>query len=106
MPNPLLLPLKFGALAMSQHISHSKIVLGSGLQNRFYSFCAPYKVVKMIEYAESHLNPRYLLKCDDDSFVRLGHVLGELRLLGEEGESLYWGYFNGRAPVMAKVSSW
>jgi hypothetical protein len=62
-------------------------------------------VLKMVEYAVTHLDPSYILKCDDDSFVRLGLIQKELEALGEEeGASLYWGYFNGRAPVMPKVS--
>jgi hypothetical protein len=56
----------------------------------------------MIEFAASHIRPRFLLKCDDDSFVRLGSILEELPKKG--GESfLYWGYFDGRAPVITKV---
>jgi hypothetical protein len=56
----------------------------------------------MIEFAAAHIRPRFLLKCDDDSFVRVGSILQELPKEG--GESfLYWGYFDGRAPIITKV---
>jgi hypothetical protein len=56
----------------------------------------------MIEFAAEHIRPRFLLKCDDDSFVRVGSIMQELPKEG--GESfLYWGYFDGRAPIITKV---
>jgi hypothetical protein len=56
----------------------------------------------MIEFAAEHIRPRFLLKCDDDSFVRVGNILQELPKEG--GKSfLYWGYFDGRAPIITKV---
>lgn len=57
------------------------------------------------------LSFRYVLKCDDDTYVKLDRVVAELlvydRLLGERyGHSeatvrpeLYWGYFSGNAHV-------
>jgi hypothetical protein len=63
----------------------------------------------MIGYAVDHLNPRYLLKCDDDTFVRLEKILAELDVMrvedddDEDGSLLYWGFFDGRAPIINKV---
>jgi len=43
----------------------------------------------------------YLLKVDDDSFVRVGELLDELKNSNYKS-GLYWGYFDGRAPVQRR----
>lgn len=52
---------------------------------------------------------KYILKCDDDTYVKLGDVVSELQLYDDNlakktwttngPPDLYWGYFNGRANV-------
>ncbi|KDR17902.1 Beta-1,3-galactosyltransferase 6, partial [Zootermopsis nevadensis] len=54
---------------------------------------------------------QYLLKCDDDSFVQVDKVVSELQTIKlTKGNSLYWGFFNGRAQVKVngkwKESDW
>ena len=44
---------------------------------------------------------KYLLKVDDDSYVQLPLVLEELKNSNFD-KSLYWGFFDGRAPVFLK----
>ena len=44
---------------------------------------------------------KYLLKVDDDSYVQLPSVLEELKHSNFDN-SLYWGFFDGRAPVFSK----
>lgn len=41
----------------------------------------------------------FVLKCDDDSFVRVEPILLELRSRFYENNKLYWGFFDGRAKV-------
>ena len=41
----------------------------------------------------------YLLKVDDDSFVRLGALLNALKDI-EQHPLLYWGFLDGRAKPM------
>ncbi|EGD81785.1 hypothetical protein PTSG_02498 [Salpingoeca rosetta] len=42
----------------------------------------------------------FVTKTDDDSFVRVDRILEELRTLDySDTKGLYWGYFDGRAPV-------
>ena len=43
----------------------------------------------------------YLLKVDDDSYVQLPMILEELKNSNFD-KSLYWGFFDGRAPVFSK----
>lgn len=45
---------------------------------------------------------KYVLKCDDDSFVRVSKIKYELKTVysqTDEGLNLYWGFFDGRARV-------
>jgi galactosylxylosylprotein 3-beta-galactosyltransferase len=54
---------------------------------------------------------QYLLKCDDDSFVQVDKVVSELQTIKlTKDQSLYWGFFNGRAQVKEtgkwKESDW
>lgn len=58
-------------------------------------------------------NFKYLLKTDDDTYVKLNEVLADLHvyhdklemLAGQPMPELYWGYFNGRAQVK-QVGKW
>ena len=43
----------------------------------------------------------YLLKVDDSSYVQIPKMLKELKK-SDIGKSLYWGFFDGRAPVFLK----
>ncbi|EEB15324.1 beta-1,3-galactosyltransferase, putative [Pediculus humanus corporis] len=44
---------------------------------------------------------KFVLKCDDDTFVRVREVINELKTVysGDKGRNLYWGFFDGRAKV-------
>ncbi|XP_004928460.2 beta-1,3-galactosyltransferase 6 isoform X1 [Bombyx mori] len=80
------------------------------------------KVLKALKWFSENLkNLRYLIKCDDDSFVRIDLIVRDLeafapKMDGEEIKSfvsykvgwlkshsayngLYWGYFSGKAKV-------
>lgn len=41
----------------------------------------------------------FVLKCDDDSYVRIPDILRELRIKHVNKSMLYWGFFDGRAKV-------
>ena len=47
---------------------------------------------------------KYLSKVDDDTYVRIPEVIDELHNTNYEN-SLYWGFFDGRAPVQ-KSGKW
>lgn len=54
---------------------------------------------KLIEsFVRVHnINFEYLLKCDDDTFVDISKIIGELD--NAPKNKFYWGYFNGNAHV-------
>lgn len=58
------------------------------------------KVLKSFEFSQKNFKFDYLLKCDDDTFVDLEKVIHELQKLNDP--TLYWGFFDGRAPVQTK----
>ncbi|XP_046326793.1 beta-1,3-galactosyltransferase 6-like isoform X1 [Haliotis rufescens] len=55
------------------------------------------KLLTSLEWIHEHVDFKFLLKVDDDSFVRLDALLKELKFKDEE--KLYWGFFDGRAHV-------
>ena len=58
------------------------------------------KVLKSLEFSHKNFKFEFLLKCDDDTFVDLEKVIEELQEVTDP--TLYWGFFDGRAPVQTK----
>lgn len=56
------------------------------------------KVLAALIQLNRNVQFKYLLKVDDDSYVQLPVLLDELQNSNFEKE-LYWGFFDGRAPV-------
>lgn len=63
------------------------------------------KLLDSLAYIESEIDYKYLLKVDDDSYVRLDTLSQDLLDYHEQMNrhspetGLYWGYFNGRAQI-------
>lgn len=60
------------------------------------------KVLRMIEYANDHFVGKLLMKCDDDTFINTPLLAEEIGKSLYEQERIYWGFFDGRAPVLKK----
>lgn len=72
------------------------------------------KLLQSLNVLTAHYEYSYLLKVDDDTYVKLDNLLNELvsydrKLLRRRPDyghdplpELYWGYFNGRATVKTK----
>jgi len=58
------------------------------------------KLVKTLEFANKNFKFDFVLKCDDDTFVDVERVVAELAEL--QDPFLYWGFFDGRAPVQTR----
>lgn len=71
------------------------------------------KLLLGIDRSVGEFNFKYLLKTDDDTYVKLNEVLDDLHVYNDKLEmiagqpmpELYWGYFNGRAQVK-KIGKW
>ncbi|XP_078464010.1 beta-1,3-galactosyltransferase 6 [Lampetra fluviatilis] len=66
------------------------------------------KLLHMMAWLGQNADFEFVLKVDDDSFVRLDALVPELRR--QDARRLYWGFFNGRARVKGsgrwKESDW
>lgn len=58
----------------------------------------PSKVLQTFKWIDQNVNSSYILKVDDDSFVRLDHIISELKST-HSARRLYWGFFRGDAHV-------
>lgn len=58
------------------------------------------KVLKSFEFSHKNFRFDFLLKCDDDTFVDIEKIIEELEKKADP--ALYWGFFDGRAPVQTK----
>ena len=59
------------------------------------------KVLASFVQLSRNVKFEYLLKVDDDSYVQLPKILEELKNSNFD-KSLYWGFFDGRAPVLSR----
>lgn len=55
------------------------------------------KLLSTLKWVDQHVKYNFLLKIDEDSFVRVEKILDEL--LSKPQSRLYWGFFDGRAHV-------
>ncbi|KAL4221233.1 UDP-Gal betaGal beta 1 [Mactra antiquata] len=55
------------------------------------------KLLSTLKWVDDHAKFNFLLKVDEDSFVRVENILNEL--LSKPMARLYWGFFDGRAHV-------
>lgn len=71
------------------------------------------KLLMSFEIMDTKVSFKYLLKTDDDTYVKLGQLVADLHRYDEAlaikrysaanpRPELYWGYFNGRAQVKKK----
>ncbi|XP_054857002.1 beta-1,3-galactosyltransferase 6 [Eublepharis macularius] len=85
---------------------HRDLLLLPDLRDSYENLTA--KVLAMYVWLDQHLDFRFVLKADDDTFVRLDVLVEELRT--KEPRRLYWGFFSGRGRVKSggkwKENAW
>ena len=62
------------------------------------------KLLAALVYIHHNVQFRFLLKCDDDTYVQLHQLQYELKEVPYK-QRVYWGFFNGNAPVF-KAGPW
>ncbi|ELT88690.1 hypothetical protein CAPTEDRAFT_118776 [Capitella teleta] len=62
------------------------------------------KLMGALQFAISNMDFRFFMKVDDDSFVRVDALRREAKRI--EGRGVYWGFFDGRAPVVKTGGPW
>ena len=83
----------------SEHANYSDLLMLPSLKDRYQNLTL--KVLNILVWADNHLNFSYLLKCDDDTYVRVGAIISELKRR-KSRKSLYWGYFSGQNKPFTK----
>ncbi|XP_073505574.1 beta-1,3-galactosyltransferase 6 [Phyllobates terribilis] len=66
------------------------------------------KLLLMYTWLDRHVDYKFVMKADDDTFARLDVLLDELK--AQEPQRYYWGFFSGRGRVKSlgkwRESSW
>lgn len=93
-----------------ENLKQRDLILLNNLHDNFLNLTL--KLMQGINFLNTHLAFNYLLKCDDDSFIRIDLIVKELetrrrQMQREDRNSYcyYWGFFDGRAKVL-KVGKW
>ncbi|XP_063292268.1 beta-1,3-galactosyltransferase 6 [Pelobates fuscus] len=85
---------------------HGDLLLLPALRDSYDNLTA--KLLHMYVWLDRHVDYKFVLKADDDTFARLDVLLEELK--AKEPRRLYWGFFSGRGRVKAagkwKESTW
>lgn len=84
-----------------EQFSHNDLLLLNGLTESYKNLTT--KLMYSLQWVDQTVDYKFLLKVDDDSFVRVDQLLKEIPL--KPPERLYWGFFDGRAHVK-KAGKW
>lgn len=90
------LPVKDWEDLKQENRKFGDILFLSELEDSYYELTN--KVLQTFMWVDENLKFSYLLKVDDDSFVRLDVIISELEKNLQRGK-LYWGFFRGDAHV-------
>jgi galactosylxylosylprotein 3-beta-galactosyltransferase len=91
-----LTPEKFAKLNQEDRDYHDMLLL-KDTQDEYKKLTT--KVVDAFTWLDTNVNYKFVLKVDDDTFVRVQNVYDELRTKHKDNGALYWGYFTGDARV-------
>ncbi|KAM4704512.1 beta-1,3-galactosyltransferase 6 isoform 2-T2 [Rhinophrynus dorsalis] len=93
------------SLEMEQR-RHGDLLLLPELRDSYENLTA--KLLLMYVWLDRHVDYKFVLKADDDTFARLDVLMEELK--AKEPRRLYWGFFSGRGRVKSggkwKESAW
>ncbi|RWS24768.1 hypothetical protein B4U80_08322, partial [Leptotrombidium deliense] len=84
----------------AENETHQDLLLLSNVKDNYSSLT--HKVLAAFQWIQRCVQFQYVLKVDDDSFVRIDAVLNELLERKKVRTKLFWGYFDGRASVKRK----
>ncbi|KAJ6646942.1 Beta-1,3-galactosyltransferase 6 [Pseudolycoriella hygida] len=94
-------------LLLTESKSHNDLLLLDNLQDSYRNLTK--KLVLSLKFVSDNLSFRYLLKCDDDTYVKLDIMtayllayhekLSSVNFASNPAPDLYWGYFNGKANI-------
>lgn len=89
-----------------ENARHHDLLLLPDLKDSYDNLTS--KLVHMYSWLDQHVDCKFVLKADDDTFARLDVIKEELQ--AKEPKKLYWGFFYGRGRVKSagkwKESTW
>ncbi|XP_022090258.1 beta-1,3-galactosyltransferase 6-like [Acanthaster planci] len=77
----------------AEQARHKDLLFLPSLKDSFGSLTN--KLIQMLTWLDQNVDFQYMLKADDDTYVRLDAMVKELK--SKNKEKLYWGFFDGRA---------
>lgn len=83
------------ALLHSEQSEKQDLLLLPNIEDSYLSL--PMKLLHSLAWVEKNVATKFVLKVDDDSFVRLDALVKELQEKYVNDTRLYWGFFDGRA---------
>ncbi|GAB1607917.1 beta-1,3-galactosyltransferase 6-like [Argonauta hians] len=84
-----------------ENVRHQDLILLPGVVDSYRNLTL--KVLEGFLWIDNNIDYKYVLKTDQDTYVRLGRIEKELRSTAKD--RLYWGFFDGRAHVK-KQGKW
>ena len=84
-----------GAL-ITEYEEHNDLLFLTDLKESYHNLTL--KVLKSFAWIAQNIDSKFVLKVDDDSFVRLGDLVLDLMKKEKYGR-IYWGFFRGDANV-------
>lgn len=84
-------------LLESENETYKDIVIIPHLKDGYYELSN--KVLQGFRWIDQNIDSSYVMKADDDSFVRIDVLVPELQDLSKSTSNLYWGFFRGNANV-------
>jgi len=89
------LPIRERQKLERENLVHEDVLMLDNVKDSYENLT--FKVLQAFLWLDRTVDFQYLLKVDDDSFVRISNILSELQ--HKPKEKLYWGFFNGNAHV-------
>lgn len=87
---------------ITEQEKHSDMLFLNGLKDSYSNLTL--KVLESFSWIAESIDAKFVLKVDDDSFVRLGDLVLDLQAKETFGR-IYWGFFRGDANVK-KIGPW
>jgi len=85
-----------------EQIEHSDLLFLNDFVDSYESLTE--KLLRSIVWVSRYINAKFVMKLDDDSFVRLDTILSDLQLKQYLGR-LYWGFFRGNS-IVKRIGKW
>ena len=85
----------------AENTAHSDLLLLPNIRESYQGLTV--KLLESFKWLNQKVDFQYVIKADDDTFIRVDKILADLQT--KPLERLYWGFFDGRANIK-KTGQW